>query len=80
MGQTTPGFQISWNTNGENVQQTDLSDESDEFWRRSKGTPGQKDFFLVRIVNMVAEARKRNISVEHLLEKAVRFKRKMLKL
>ena len=28
---------------------------------------------------MVAEARKRNISVEHLLEKAVRFKRKMLK-
>ena len=80
MEQTLPGFQISWYTKDENgnVQQNGTSNTSDVLWTQSKGTPGDRDLFLVRIVNAITEAKERNISAEQLLDKAIRFKKKML--
>lgn len=78
VGQSIPGFQISWYTKDENIQQTDVSTTHDVSWTQSKGIPGVTDSFVVRIVNMIPEAKERNISAEQLLDEAIRFKKKIL--
>ena len=78
--QSLPDFQISWYTKDENgyVLQNDTSNTSNVSWTQSKGTPGARDLFVVRIVNMIPEAKERNISAGQLLDEAIRFKKKML--
>ena len=68
---------ISWDTKyqGEKVQQ---AENSTSFWTESKGEAEHRDSFVVRVVNIIPEAKKRNISAEQLLIKAVHFKKKML--
>ena len=77
-----PIFEIWWytNDNGEssNGFDTGLITSKNQSWIPSKGTAEHKDLFVVRIVNVIPEARKVNISAKELLKRATQFKKKML--
>ena len=80
--QSMPIFEIWWYTNdiGEssNGFDTGLITSKNQSWIPSKGTAEHKDLFVVRIVNVIPEARKVNISAKELLKRATQFKKKML--
>ena len=66
-----PPFHIKWYVNNEQKKSLLKSHE----WMATKGKPKHKQIYLIRIVNLVYEARARNVSSDLLITKVLQYKK-----
>ena len=73
--QGIPEYRMTWRM--ENSKNDRISTETIGGWKKSKGTVKYESTYLQIIVNMVYEAKKANISFEHVLREAISYKKQL---